>query len=349
MTRFLLVHALLLGALAALSATLAWAMARWRLLMDAPNGRSSHVLPTPRGGGIGIVVAAMAAWIVFWNAGFASRQAGLPELGLALGAAIVAAAGLLDDRRAQPAWLKFGAQALASAIAIGCGLSIERLPLPWGGTLELGPVAGAALAFLWLAGLTNAFNFMDGLDGLAAATATIAATFLAICAHRAGAGPVAALAWALAAGSAGFLLLNWPPARIFMGDVGSQFLGFAFAGIGILLAREGGIAEGAGILVVPVLLANFLFDTALTAVQRWRRGERLWEAHREHLYQRLNRAGHGHRAVTLRVAGIVAACGVAATWIEGAASGWTCVAVALALQCAWLVAVRRWEQRAARG
>jgi len=100
---------------------------------------------------------------------------------------------------------------------------------------------------------------------------------------------------------------------------------------------------------VPVLLANFLFDTALTAVQRWRRGERLWEAHREHLYQRLNRAGHGHRAVTLRVAGIVAACGVAATWIEGAASGWTCVAVALALQCAWLVAVRRGEQRAGRG
>ncbi|MBM3481613.1 MAG: undecaprenyl/decaprenyl-phosphate alpha-N-acetylglucosaminyl 1-phosphate transferase, partial [Alphaproteobacteria bacterium] len=260
---------------------------------------------------------------------------------------IVAVAGLLDDRRAQPAWLKFGAQAAASAIAISCGLSIERLPLPWLGTVELSPLAGAALAFLWLAGLTNAFNFMDGLDGLAAATATIAACFLAIVAHRAGAGPVAALAWALAAGSAGFLLLNWPPARIFMGDVGSQFLGFAFAGIGILLAREGGIADGAGILVVPVLLANFLFDTGFTAFQRWRRGARLWEAHREHLYQRLNRAGHGHRAVTLRVAGLVVACGVAATWIEGVASGWACVGVALALQCAWFAAVRRAERRAA--
>lgn len=349
MARFLLVHALLLGALAALSAALAWAMARWRLLMDAPNDRSSHVLPTPRGGGIGIVVAAMAAWIVFWNAGFASRQAGLPELGLALGAAIVAVAGLLDDRRAQPAWLKFGAQATASAIAIACGLSIERLPLPGLGTVELGPVAGAALAFLWLAGLTNAFNFMDGLDGLAAATATIAACFLAVAAHRAGAGPVAALAWALAAGSAGFLVLNWPPARIFMGDVGSQFLGFAFAGIGILLARADGIADGAGILVVPVLLANFLFDTGLTAFQRWRRGARLWEAHREHLYQRCNRAGHGHRAVTLRVAGLAAACGIASTWMRDAASAWSCVALALALQCAWLAAVRGAERRARQG
>ncbi len=345
MTRFLLVHALLLGALAALSAALAWAMARWRPLMDAPNGRSSHVLPTPRGGGIGIVVAAMGAWIVFWNAGFASRAAGLPELGLALGAAIVAMAGLMDDRRAQPAWIKFGAQALASAITIGCGLAIERLPLPWGGTLELGPVAGAALAFLWLAGLTNAFNFMDGLDGLAGATAAIAACFLAVAAHRAGAGPVAALAWALAAGSAGFLLLNWPPARIFMGDVGSQFLGFAFAGIGILLARADGIAEGAGILVVPVLLANFLFDTGLTAFQRWRRGARLWEAHREHLYQRLNRSGLGHRAVTLRVAALALCCGIAALQVADGASGWACLAAAMALQCAFLAAVRRAEAR----
>jgi len=322
---------------------IAWT--RSRGIVDAPNERSMHSRTTPRGGGLAIVAVVVAAALVV----VALRPGAAWEIGaVVLPALAVAAVSWLDDVREVSNRGRFAVHltaAVATAVALG---PVTRVDLGSVAALRFG-LAGAALAFLWLAGLTNAFNFMDGLDGLAAATATIAACFLAIVAHRAGAGPVAALAWALAAGSAGFLLLNWPPARIFMGDVGSQFLGFAFAGIGILLAREGGIADGAGILVVPVLLANFLFDTGFTAFQRWRRGARLWEAHREHLYQRLNRAGHGHRTVTLRVAGIAVACGIASPSMRDAASAWACVGLAFALQCAWLAVVLRAERRARQG
>lgn len=343
MLRFILVHGVLLFALAAIAAAIAWAMARWRPLIDAPNARSSHVLPTPRGGGIGIVVATLLGWITFWSTGFASRPAGTPEFGLAAGALVVALAGLADDRRALSAIPKLGAQVLAALIAVSGGLFFERVPLPWIGMVELGWL-GPVLTFVWLVGLTNAFNFMDGLDGLAAGTATIAATFLAIAAHLLQAGPVAALAWSLAAGSAGFLLLNKPPARIFMGDVGSQFLGFAFAGLGVLLAQRGG--DGGAALVVPILLAHFLFDTTYTALRRARLGARLWEAHREHLYQRLNRTGlsHGWVSLALGVMALLAGVFALAAAISDPHIGWAMLLPVLWLQFAYLVAVRRRER-----
>lgn len=343
MITFYVIHALLLAALASVATLLAWAMARWRPLMDKPNERSSHVLPTPRGGGIGIVVATMIGWVTFWSAGFASRPAGAAEFGLAAGAILVALAGLADDRRAQSAAVKFGAQALAALIAIAAGLSFERVPLPFIGVIELG-LFGPVLTFVWLVGLTNAFNFMDGLDGLAASTATIAAVFLAIVAHLLEAGPIAALAWSLAAGSVGFLLLNRPPARIFMGDVGSQFLGFAFAGIGVLLARRTG--DGSGALLVPLLLFHFLFDTVLTAALRARRGARLWEAHREHLYQRLNRTGMSHGHVTLWLSTMALTNGALGYVVTKLAVGgaWLALPAALALQLGYVVVVSRRER-----
>jgi UDP-GlcNAc:undecaprenyl-phosphate GlcNAc-1-phosphate transferase len=340
MTRFVVVHAILLAGLAALSAAIAWAMARWRPLMDAPNARSSHAMPTPRGGGIGIVAATLCGWLLFWNAGFASRSAGAPEFGLAVGATIVAFAGLLDDRRAQPASIKLGAQVLATLVALVCGLTIDRVALPGLGPVELGVLAWPLTA-LWIVGLTNAFNFMDGLDGLAASTATIAAAALALVAQASGNGPIAALAWSLAAGSAGFLLLNRPPARIFMGDVGSQFLGFAFAGIGVLMA--GRIGDGGGALLVPLLLFHFLFDTALTAWRRARRGERLWQAHREHLYQRLNRTGLGHGAVTLCVGAAALAQAALAYMARDADAIWRALGIGFALQLAYATWVARRE------
>jgi UDP-GlcNAc:undecaprenyl-phosphate GlcNAc-1-phosphate transferase len=340
MTRFVVVHAVIYAALGGVAAAIAWAMARWRPLMDAPNDRSSHVRPTPRGGGVGIVVAALCGWVMFWSAGFGSRPAGAPEFGLAAGALVVALAGLMDDRRAQPASIKLGAQALAAGIAIGCGLAIERVALPGLGVVELGPLAWP-LTFLWLVGLTNAFNFMDGLDGLAAATATIAAAALALVAQASGNGPVAALAWSLAAASAGFLLLNRPPARIFMGDVGSQFLGFAFAGLGVLMAAR--MDDGGGALLVPLLLFHFLFDTLLTAWRRWRRGAALWQAHREHLYQRLNRTGLSHGWVTLVVSAAALSAAALALAAADADGLWRGFGVAFALQLAYAAWVARRE------
>jgi UDP-GlcNAc:undecaprenyl-phosphate GlcNAc-1-phosphate transferase len=281
------------------------AMARWRVLVDTPNARSSHQAPTPRGGGVGLVLGAIlgAAWIAVPS----------PELlGLAGGALIAALAGLLDDRAPQGPLVKFGAQFLAAFVAMGTGLTFERVALPGFGTLELG-AAGSLIALLWFVGLTNAYNFMDGLDALAGATGAVAAIFVGFALLLIGQAPIAMLAFALAAACAGFLAVNKPPARVFMGDVGSQFLGFAFAGLGVLAAK----AEPTGVAfwLVPLALMHFLFDTLFTAARRGLAGENVLAAHRTHLYQRLNQAGFSHGRVAAVLAAMAAIQGNALLWL----------------------------------
>lgn len=281
------------------------AMARFRVLVDTPNERSSHKRPTPRGGGIGLVIGALA--------GGAIVAAPAPEtMGLAIGAAIAAIAGLADDRKAQGPLVKFGAQFLAAFIAMGSGLVFDRVALPVFGAVELG-LAGTAITLLWFVGLTNAYNFMDGLDGLAGATGTVAAIFLGLAALMMGLDGTAKLAFVLAAACFGFLIVNKPPARVFMGDVGSQFLGFAFAGLGVLAARDD--PSGLAFWLVPLLLLHFLFDTIFTAARRALAGENVLAAHRTHLYQRLNQAGFAHGRVALFLAAMAAIQGNAALWL----------------------------------
>lgn len=281
------------------------AMARGRFLVDQPNERSSHRVPTPRGGGVGLVAGAIVggAWVV---------SPTLELAGLALGALIAANAGLLDDRRAQGPAIKFGAQFLAAFVAMGCGLTFERVALPGFGAVELG-WAGSAITLLWFVGLTNAYNFMDGLDALAGATGAVAAIFLGFALLLIGQAPLAMLAFVLAAACAGFLAVNKPPARVFMGDVGSQFLGFAFAGIGVLAAK----AEPTGLAfwLVPLALMHFLFDTLFTAARRAMAGENVLAAHKTHLYQRLNQAGFSHGRVAAFLAAMAAIQGNALLWL----------------------------------
>lgn len=288
----------------------AFAMAQSRLLVDRPNERSSHKVPTPRGGGIGLVLGTLVGgWLV---------AAGMPVAApVAAGATIAAAAGLADDARPQGATIKFGAQFLAAFVAIGGGAIIERLYIPGYGPVELGAF-GPALTFLWFVGLTNAYNFMDGLDALAGATGAVAAIFLGLAFLLAGVDTLAALAFVLAAACAGFLALNLPPARVFMGDVGSQFLGFAFAGLGVFAA--GATTDGKLVWLVPIVLMHFLFDTILTASRRLMAGENVFAAHRMHLYQRLNQAGFPHGKVAALLAAMTAIQGSAALWIDTSAA-----------------------------
>jgi UDP-GlcNAc:undecaprenyl-phosphate/decaprenyl-phosphate GlcNAc-1-phosphate transferase len=307
-----LLFALLCGGLAA---AITWAMARRAVLVDIPNARSSHVRPTPRGGGLGIVVAFAAGLIVLAGAGTAGLdQPGV--IGFAAGAAIMAIAGLADDIRTMSFATKLAAQIVAGLIAMAAGIVITVIYIPGIGPVELGGF-GYILTLLWLVGLTNAYNFMDGLDGLAGGTAVIAGGFLCVVAVLLGEPVVAVLALLLAATSAGFLALNFPPARIFMGDVGSQFLGFAFAAMGVLLAQAD--TTGTIVLIVPLLLFHFLFDTTFTALRRWRRGENLAAAHRSHLYQLLNQSGLSHRQVAGAHYLMAIFQGLLALWIVGAA------------------------------
>jgi UDP-GlcNAc:undecaprenyl-phosphate GlcNAc-1-phosphate transferase len=327
------------------SLALAAAMARGRFLMDHPNARSSHVDPTPRGGGIGIVVGVIGASLTAWLLSTTPIE---PILTVLAGATIVGVAGLADDIRAMRFLVKLAIQLVAALLCVASGPRVETILLPGLGSIELGWM-GAVVAVLWLVGLTNAFNFMDGLDGLAGASAMVAGLALGALALLLGASAVGLAAGLVAMAAWGFLVVNRPPARVFMGDVGSQFLGFLFAGLGLVLAS--GDKTGLTVLIVPLLFFHFLFDTAITLARRWRAGERVTAAHRSHLYQRLQKSGWTHGAVSGLLAAMAAIQGALAYGLARAAEarGLWAFAAALAPQLAYAFFVTRREGRARGG
>jgi UDP-N-acetylmuramyl pentapeptide phosphotransferase/UDP-N-acetylglucosamine-1-phosphate transferase len=269
---------------------------RWQAI-DIPNERSSHSRPTTRGGGVIIVVLTLGSLLalsLLWPA--LSLGAALIY---ALGAALIAAVSWLDDLRSLSSRVRFGVHSVGALIALAGFGYWSRVTLPLIGELPLGWL-GLPLTFFWIVGLTNAYNFMDGIDGIAGSQAVVGGLAWAAIGAAIGQPLVAALGTLVAASSLGFLGHNWSPARIFMGDVGSAFLGYSFALLPLIAAapRDAGYATQtplAGLLVVW----PFVFDTALTIVRRWRNGENIFAAHRSHLYQRLIIAGYSHRAVTL--------------------------------------------------
>jgi UDP-N-acetylmuramyl pentapeptide phosphotransferase/UDP-N-acetylglucosamine-1-phosphate transferase len=262
------------------------ALRAWRVL-DQPNARSSHAVPTPRGGGLGIMAVTAAGWV--WVAD-ASR--GNEASVLLAGAVVLGVVSFLDDRRPLPWRLRFGVQIVTAAALVavlGTGTTQPLLP-----ALVL-----AGVGVLLVVGYANAFNFMDGINGLAAGQAVVSGLGLAGVAVAAGVSvghPAVGAALLVAGASAGFLPHNFPRARMFMGDVGSVPLGFLLMGITLWLARDAGWRW---LPVLGVVHLNFVLDTSVTLIRRARRGEVLHQAHREHFYQRLVRAGWSHQRTTL--------------------------------------------------
>lgn len=261
-----------------------------RRLIDEPGERRSHRASTPRGGGIAIVAALLVALVALmvrepaWSLVLGPATAGL---------LLVAAIGWVDDHRPLSPWGRLAVHALAAGLlALGC-LAAGRAPLE------------AAAAFALALVLVNAWNFMDGINGIAATQAALVAT---VCALSLPAGSVGAmLSWALVAACLGFLPFNFPSARIFLGDVGSGTLGYALALVVILAG--GGQAKGAWLLLP---LSACLLDVALTLGTRIVRRERWWTPHVQHLYQGLSRRWAGHTAVTLAYAAWTLASGLLA-------------------------------------
>lgn len=261
-------------------------------LLDVPNARSSHVLPTPRGGGVGIVLAVLLACLA---ATLLMPQQALP-LPLLMAAAAVAVVGFVDDHaELSPAW-RLLCQGVSAAVVVQVLGGLPVLPV-FGMQWDLG-LAGYALAWLFLVWLLNLFNFMDGIDGIAGVQAVSVAVMAALCHAIAGAAPaVAWAAWALAAAAAGFLCWNWPPAKIFMGDAGSGFVGFFIA----MLALTAAWGDGRLFWCWVLLMGVFVVDATMTLARRLRRGEAVFMAHRSHAYQQASRRHHAHRPVTLAV------------------------------------------------
>jgi UDP-GlcNAc:undecaprenyl-phosphate GlcNAc-1-phosphate transferase len=288
-------HLAFAAALALVSALVVAAMISARV-MDTPNARSSHARPTPKGGGVGVVVAFMLGITVLYGYAEFSRLAEPYFRGVILAALAIAVVAFLDDLHDWPARVKLAAQALAAAAAIGSGLYVRVFNLPHVGPVDLGWL-GIAATLVWILFATNAMNFIDGLNGLAGGTALVASLLLAAIAEQQGGWFVYFASLLLAAGLAGFLPFNFPRARIFLGDVGSQFCGFVLAVLGIAAARFERVEMS--FLLVPCLLNGVLFDVALTLVRRAIAGERLTQAHRGHLYQVAQRAGLDARIIAV--------------------------------------------------
>lgn len=249
------------------------------LPMDHPNDRSLHEAPTPRIGGLGIMagVAAASVWL-----------ADVALLPVVLGAFALAGVSLLDDVRGLPVRVRFLAHFVAAAACLfALGLTGWAL------------LAGT-LAVVWM---TNLYNFMDGSDGLAGGMAAIGFGALALAAGLGGAPELAAFCAAIAAAALAFLYFNFPMARLFMGDAGSIPLGFLAATLGILGARQGVWPWAFPLLV----FSPFIVDASVTLARRALRGEKVWQAHRSHYYQRVVLLGASHCQLAVAAWGLMQA------------------------------------------
>jgi UDP-N-acetylmuramyl pentapeptide phosphotransferase/UDP-N-acetylglucosamine-1-phosphate transferase len=305
----LLTHVAFAGAIFVCSAVLTYVMAHYVRVMDVPNDRSSHSRPVPKSGGIAFVATFLIGSLIIYFVADVARIDDRYFWGYVISAVLLAIVSFVDDVTQKTFFVKVLTQMVCVGVVLTSGVVLTRLAIPPWGEVELGWV-GYVLTFLWILGLTNAYNFMDGLDGLAAGVAVIAAAFLCAIALQQKSVFVYISSYVLLAGAAGFLIFNFPPAKIFMGDIGSAFLGFTFATLAVI-----GSSLDLGRLsfyIVPMLLFHFIFDTFFTFARRLARGEKIHLAHRTHLYQLLNRTGYSHKAVSLFHYAVTAAQGVAA-------------------------------------
>lgn len=268
-------------------------------MMDVPNARSSHLRPTPRGGGVAIVIVFLACTAYLGAVGTLDAS-----LAVALGGAglITATTGFLDDRGHLNVAIRLLMHFAAAAwLVAGIG-GLPRIDLG-GGAWAVGLIGGA-LAVISLVWLLNLYNFMDGIDGIAGSQAVFVSAGGALLLHLDGHSAPAALLLALGAASAGFLVWNWPPARIFMGDAGSGFLGLMLGGFGLISIQSG---------QTPwpwiILMGVFIVDATVTLLRRAARRVPVYQAHRSHTYQNLSRQWNSHLRVT------VAVCLVNVLWL----------------------------------
>jgi Fuc2NAc and GlcNAc transferase len=282
----------------AAAAILSWLLAsRVRLyaldkLLDIPNERSSHSRPTPRGGGLaiavtalgGVIIAAMLGWID-WNL----------ALALSGGGAMIATVGFVDDHRSLPALTRFAVQFLSAGWAMYWLGGLPSLSVG-SSSLELG-LLGTGLGIIGIVWAINLYNFVDGIDGLAAGEAVTTGVIGGLILLAMGHTGLAMVSLLIAAASGGFMPLNWAPAKLFMGDVGSGMLGYLFA----VLAIASENANAVPLLIWVLLLGAFVFDATVTLMRRIIHGEKWYHAHHSHAYQRMVQAGRSHAQVSATV------------------------------------------------
>ena len=292
---------------------LAGALRRWDMV-DVPNHRSSHEVPVPRGGGVAVALATVVGMALgaTWTRAITV---------LVVGSLVLCVTGLLDDRFSLPAVPRLAVQLITPLVAALVVADRSGVAL----------VVAMVVATVAAAGYVNAFNFMDGINGISGLQAAVAGAFLALLAGHHGLVTLEVAGWAVAGASLGFLPFNAVRGRIFLGDVGSYFLGFWLAGLALLIADR-----GVSVVVVVAPFVLYVLETSSVLFRRARRGEPLMVAHREHAYQRLVALGWRHLSVAFLSASVSAVSAAimyaamdASSFVQAAALG-ACVALVVA-------------------
>ncbi len=272
--------------------------------MDHPNERSLHDVPKPRIGGIGICAGVSLALISMTFVGIS-----LPETTsyFVAGALIVLIISFIDDIRTLSAAFRIPFHFLAAGMLVTAGLTLEKISVG-SIVLALPTTVGVVVSVLYVVWMVNLYNFMDGMDGFAGGMAVIGFGVLALLAANAGSLAIAAVAACIAGAALGFLLFNFPPARVFMGDLGASTLGFLAAGISLWADRENVVPLWISVLI----FSPFIADATITLFRRAFYRQRIWRAHRDHYYQKLVRLGWGHRKTVICEYLLMLACGISA-------------------------------------
>jgi len=260
-------------------------------ILDYPNERSLHSKPVPRTGGVSILAGiVLGAGYLFWASDHISTL-----VGWLLGATtILAFISFLDDRYQLTVGIRLVGHAAIAAVAVTGGISISKILLP-GFSLELAGWTSVAVTVIYLVWMVNLYNFMDGMDGFAGGMAVFGFTTFAVFGATSGNMEFFSFNLIVSASTAGFLVFNFPPARLFMGDTGSSLLGVLMGGSSIW-----GVNAGLFPLWIAVLIFSpFIVDATVTLIRRMLKGERFWSAHKTHYYQRLVQAGWGHKKTAI--------------------------------------------------
>ena len=273
---------------------------RWRLV-DLPGGRRTHAGAVPRIGGLGLLAGFLLTALALYFSRTFRPEHQLPLAGVLAGTAFVALFGLADDRFEFKAAPQFVAQIMAGIIAIVATVYIQQVTLPLVSPkpFPFPPWVTYPLTIIWVVGMMNTVNFLDGLDGLAAGVGAIAATLFAIHSINLGQGQIALYSLALAGACLGFLLFNFHPARVFLGSAGAMTLGYALATLSILAPAR--VATALLVMAIPIA------DTGFQMFDRWRRGQSPTHGDRGHLHYRLIDLGLSQRQI---VVGYWLFCGI---------------------------------------
>ena len=326
---------MMIALLAATVGLISWWLTGWLagpgspiVSLDHPNERSLHDRPTPRTGGIALMGALYLGVLIF---GALSWIRSSPDESIAvfdstgwwilMMTGVISFVSLMDDRKGLPIAVRFGVHLLAATfLVIGSGLALPPTAVPMFGLIKWGCIT-APLTVLFLVWMANLYNFMDGMDGFAGGMTVIGCGLLGYLGWQAHHPVIFVIGTLQSAVAAGFLVHNFPPAKIFMGDVGSVATGFLVAALIVLGCRDGVFD-----LWVPLIaFSPFVLDATVTLARRMLRYEYVWEAHRDHYYQRLVLSGWGHKRTVLAEYGVMMLCGGLALFYQYASEEWRLV------------------------